>query len=127
MRVRDCSAGDFLNNVRLAVSRSQLHFIATALDFRTLEKPLGIAVSGGRSLTWRIETDVPWLTCVPSSGSGNETVIVLAHAASLEPGKYAGRITIHCSGAINTPQPVSVVLSIPERRRKAHYDSRSKS
>ena len=125
MRVRDCFAGDFLNNVRLAVSRSELHFIAPALGSRMPERHLEVAVSGGSSLTWRIETDVPWLSCVPSSGSGNRTVIVLAHPAGLEPGKHTGRITIHCPGAINSPQPVSVVLNISERPRKADSGSGS--
>jgi len=125
MRVRDGNAGDFLNNVRLDVSRSELHFIAPALGSRTPERHLEVAVSGGRSLTWRVETDVPWLSCVPSSGSGNKTVIVLAHPAGLEPGKHTGLITIHCPGAINSPQPVSVVLNISERPRKADSGSES--
>src|SRR4030042_67046 len=119
MWVRDCFAGDFLNNVRLAVSRSELHFIAPALGSQTPERHLQVAVSGGRALIWRGEMDVPWLSCVPSSGSGNKTVIVLAHPAGLGPGKHTGRITIHCPGAINSPQPVSVVLNISERPRKA--------
>jgi hypothetical protein len=125
MRVHASDAGDFLNNVRLSVSRSGLHFIASALEARTLEKPLGIAVSGASPLTWRIETDVPWLSCVPATGSGNKTVAVLVYAAGLEPDKHTGRITIRCPGASNSPQSVPVVLNLLKRQRGVVRDSRS--
>jgi uncharacterized protein (DUF362 family) len=125
MRARTCDAGDFLNNVRLSVSRSGLHFAASALEARTLEKRLGIAVSGASPLTWSIETDAPWLSCVPSTGSGNKAIAVLAHTAGLEPGKHTARIIIRCPGATNAPLTVPVVLSLLERRRLADYDSRS--
>jgi uncharacterized protein (DUF362 family) len=126
MRAQTADAGEFLSNVRLSVSRSGLHFTASALEARTLEKPLGIAVSGANPLTWRIETDAPWLSCVPSTGSGNKTVAVLARAAGLEPGKHTGRITIRCPGAANAPLTVPVVLSLLETRRCRQSGSRSK-
>ena len=124
MRVRDCNAGDFLSSVRLSVSHSELHFISPALVSRPLQRALEVAVSGGSPLTWRVETDVPWLSCAPSSGSGNKTVTVLAHPAGLEPGIHTGRITIHCYGAVNTPQQVSVLLNVSQRPRKAGFDSK---
>jgi hypothetical protein len=126
MRARTCQAGDFLNNIRLSVSRSGLRFIASAFEARTLEKPLDIAVSGANPLTWKIETDAPWLSCMPTIGSGNKTVAVLVHTAGLEPGPHTGRITIRCPGAANSPQAVSVVLNLLERRSWVKRDSRSK-
>ena len=126
MRAHSSNAGDFLNNVRISVSQSGLHFTAPFLETRTLEKSLSLAVSGASPLTWRIETDAPWLSCVPAVGSGNETVSVLARTAGLDPGKYTGRITIYCPGAANSPQSVSVVLSLRERHRPIERDSRSK-
>jgi uncharacterized protein (DUF362 family) len=124
MRARNCNAGDFLSSVRLAVSRSELHFFGPALESRPLQRSLEVAVSGGRPLAWRIETDVPWLSCFPSSGSGNKAVTVLASAVGLGSGMHSGRITIHCPGAVNTPLAVSVVLSVSGRPRKAAFDSR---
>ena len=126
MRLRTSNAGDFLNNVRLSVSRSGLRFTAPGNEARTLEKPLGIAVSGARPLAWRAETDAPWLSCVPSTGSGNEDITVLAHTAGLEPGQHMARIIIRCPGAANSPQSVSVVLNLRERRRPAGRDTRTK-
>ena len=125
MRAQTSLAGDFLNNVRLSVSRSGLRFSASVGEARTLERSLSIAVSGANPLTWRIETDAPWLSCVPSAGSGNKTVAVFVQTAGLEPGRHTGRIIIRCPGAANTPLTVSVVLSLLERRRRV--DNRSKS
>jgi uncharacterized protein (DUF362 family) len=125
MRVHASDAGDFLNNVRLSVSRSGLHFIVSVVEARTLEKSLDIAVSGASPLTWTIETDAPWLSCVPTTGSGNKTVAVLVYTAGLEPGQHTGRVTIRCPGASNSPQSVPVVLSLLERQRGVRRDSRS--
>jgi hypothetical protein len=125
MRAHTSLAGDFLNNVRLSVSRSGLHFNASVGEARTLEKFLSISVSGANALTWRIETDASWLNCVPTSGSGNQTVAVFAHTVGLEPGRHTGRIIIRCPGAANTPLAVSVVLNLFEQRRR--IDNRSKS
>jgi hypothetical protein len=119
MRVRGCNAGDFLSDARLAVSRSELHFFGPALGPRPLQRYLDIDVSGGRPLTWTIETDVPWLSSFPSSGSGNKTVTVIAYPDGLESGRHAGRITIHCPRAVNAPLAVSVSLNVPDRPRRA--------
>jgi hypothetical protein len=126
MRAHASLAGDFLNNIRISVSRSALHFSASSGEARTLEKPLSIAVSGANALTWRIETDTPWLGCVPSVGSGNQTVAVLARTAGLEPGRHTGRIIIRCPGTANTPLSVSVVLNLFEQRRQVGDRYKSK-
>jgi uncharacterized protein (DUF362 family) len=126
MLAQSCDAGDFLNRVRLSVSRSGLRFIASVDETRTLEKPLSIFVSGASPLTWTIEADAHWLSCAPAAGSGNKTVAVLVQTGGLEPGEHAGRLTIRCPGAANSPLSVSVVLSFVERRRHPYQDPRSK-
>jgi len=123
MQVRTSQAGDFLNAVRLSVSRSGLHFSAPVGASGDLEKPLEIRTSGAAPLAWTTETDVPWLSCRPASGSGNTTAGVIVHPAGLAPGWHTGRFMIRCPGASNSPQPVSVVLSLQARTRSS--DSRS--
>jgi hypothetical protein len=91
-----------------------------------MEKPLAVSVSGANPLFWRVETDVPWLDCVPSSGSGNGTIAVRVNSAGLNPGKYGGRILIQCPGAANSPQSVSVTLTIRERRESRRSEFKSK-
>ena len=126
MRAQTSLAGDFLNNVRLSVSRSGLRFSASVGEARTLERSLSIAVSGANPLTWRIETDASWLSCVPAAGSGNKTVAVFARTAGLAPGRHAGRITIRCPGTVNTPLTVSVILNLLEPQRRGGNRFKSK-
>jgi hypothetical protein len=125
IRIRTCQAGDFLNRESLSVSRSGLRFLASTTEARTLQKPLTIAVSGARPLPWTIETDGPWLSCAPSSGSGDKTVAIFVQTAGLEPGQHSGRLTIRCPGSANSPLSVSVVLSLIERGRLAENSFRS--
>jgi uncharacterized protein (DUF362 family) len=118
MRARSCVAGDFLNNVRLSLSRSGFRFTTLAFRAQIFERALDIAVSGANPLNWRIETDMPWLRCSPATGSGNETVAVLVHTAGLEPGQHSGRVSVLCPGAANSPQTASVELNLLGRRER---------
>ncbi len=126
MAVHTCAAGDFLSNIRLSVSESGLYFTTLPAGPATMEKPLNISVSGANPLSWRVETDVPWLDCVPSSGWGNGTVAVRVNPGGLGLGQHSGRILIHCPGAANSPQSVSVLLSVREDRRPRHSEFKSK-
>lgn len=126
MAVHSCSAGEFLSNIRLSVSESGLSFGAPAFGSGAMEKPLSISVSGANPLSWRVETDSSWLGCLPSSGSGNGTIAVRVNTAGLDPGQYKGRIFIYCPGAANSPQSVSVLLSIREPRDSRRSEFKSK-
>ena len=126
MRTHTSNAGEFLNDVRLSVSSSGLHFTALPGGVMTREKPLAIAVSGASPLAWRIETDARWLSCLPASGSGNKTVTVVVRPGGLEPGSHSGRIRIICPGAANSPLIVSVTLKVMQQGRQVKLDSWSK-
>jgi len=119
MRIQTSQAGDFLAKVRLSLSRSGLRFMASVSEAGILERSLDIGVSGASPLAWTADTDVPWLSCSPAAASGNRTVAVLVQTSGLEPGQHSGRITIRCPGASNSPQSVSVVLSLHGRGRRA--------
>jgi uncharacterized protein (DUF362 family) len=126
MAVHSCGAGEFMSNIRLSVSESGLLFGAPASVSGTMEKPLSISVSGANPLSWRVETDAPWLECAPSSGPGNGTIAVRVKTDGLNPGRHNGRILIHCPGAANSPQSVAVTLTIREERQRRRTEFRSK-
>lgn len=126
MAAHSVAAGEFLSNIRLSVSESGILFAAPASIPRMMEKPLAVSVSGANVLSWKIETDAPWLECSPSSGSGNATIAVRANSAGLNPGQHNGRLLIHCPGAANSPQSVSVKLTVRERRDSRRSESKSK-
>ncbi len=126
MTTNSVNAGEFLNNVRLGVSNSGLQFSAPVAGAGTMEKPFIISVSGANPLPWRVVTDSPWLECTPPSGSGNQTVAVRVNTRGLIPGRYTGQITIHCAGAVNSPQSVRVQLIIREGRDRPRGAFKSK-
>jgi hypothetical protein len=126
MRVQTTGAGEFLNRARLSVSSTALQFTASTAQLQTLEKTFRVAVSGARPLAWSIESDAAWIICSPSSGAGDASIAVLVRTAGLGPGRYTGRILIHCPGAANTPETVSVALNIRETRKRHRAESRSK-
>jgi hypothetical protein len=126
MAAHSVAAGEFLSNVRLSVSESGLLFAAPASLPKMMEKPLALSVSGANVLSWKVETDAPWLECSPSSGSGNTTIAVRANSAGLNPGQYTGRLLIYCPGAANSPQSVSVKLTVRERRDSRRSEFKSK-
>ncbi len=76
---------------------------------------LGIINSGGGTLNWTAVADgsVPaWLTVSPVNGTGNGAVTVLVDSTSLPPGVYSKSITVTATGATNSPQTVTVNLTV---------------
>jgi hypothetical protein len=123
MQTYSCQAGEFLDNVRLSVSNSGLHFAALYGQVMTLEEPLSIAVSGARPLAWRIQTDARWLSCAPTAGSGNAPVVVSVRPGGLQPGTHFGHISIVCPGTANSPLRVSVSLKILDAGKRGERES----
>jgi len=79
---------------------------------------VGISNSGGGTLTWTVEArtadGLPWLSVTPASGSGSGTLTVAVDPAGLATAAYTGTIEVSASGATNSPQTVTVTLSVTE-------------
>jgi len=73
-----------------------------------------ISNSGGGTLEWSVLDDASWLSCSPSSGSGNATITVDVSIGSLGVGTYNGIITVSSTNADNSPQTISVQLQVFE-------------
>ncbi len=70
---------------------------------------------GGGALSWTASSDVGWLILSPTSGSSTDeydTITVSVNIAGMESGEYQANITLSASGATNSPQTVSVTLTI---------------
>lgn len=72
---------------------------------------------GNGTLSYSISDDVTWLSCTPSSGTStgeHDTITVIYSTESLPCGgsPYSGTITITASGAENSPQTISVSLTV---------------
>jgi uncharacterized protein (TIGR03437 family) len=77
---------------------------------------LAIANQNGGAINWSIQTGTRsggnWLQVTPGSGSGKATVQVSASASNLDPGTYAGSITVSAPFMPNSPQTIPVTLNV---------------
>jgi len=71
--------------------------------------------SGGGTLNYSISDDAVWLSCSPGSGTstGSHNTITVDYSTSgLSPGTYNATIEVNASGASNSPQAISVILTV---------------
>ena len=76
---------------------------------------LSISNTGGGTLNWSVSDDAAWLSLSPTSGSSTgetDSVTVSINTSGLSAGTYNGTITITGTGATNTPQTVTIALTI---------------
>lgn len=96
----------------LAVSRTSVSFSGIAGGENPPAQTFTITNTGGGSLNWTATENLPWLVVSPSTGTDSSTVTVTASTAGLTAGTYSGSITVASSGAANSPQVISVSLSV---------------
>lgn len=119
MNIRTVTAGDFLHQGKISLSSGGLAFVAlTSRPGLTREKSLAIHIAGGYPFFWWGEADVDWLRFTPPSGQGNSSLTVGVDPSGLEPGRYTGRLSIHCPEAANSPASLPVLLTVVARRKK---------
>jgi hypothetical protein len=101
----------------ISVSLTSLEFSAEEGGSNPSSKSIGIRNSGQQTLNYTISDDAAWLSVSPGSGSstgGENSHTVSVDISGLGAGDYTGEITITDSNASNSPQTVSVTLTISE-------------
>ncbi len=77
--------------------------------------PLTLQNSGFGSYAYTITSDSPWMEAQPAAGTCGgqpQTVNVVFHSASLTAGEWTGTLTVTSPDAVNSPQTVTVTLTI---------------
>jgi M6 family metalloprotease-like protein len=97
---------------QIAINRSNLNFGSTSPGFTTSSQRLVIRNSGSGTLNWSVTDNVSWLTCTPSSGTNAGLVYASVSVTGLTAGTYTGTITVSDPNASNSPQTVSVLLTV---------------
>jgi uncharacterized protein (TIGR03437 family) len=92
----------------ISLSGMQLQFTYTMGGASPATQNITVANSGGGTLTWSALSNVPWLS-VFSSTTG---LTVSVNPSGLSTGPHVGAITIAASGATNSPQTISVTLTV---------------
>src|SRR4029077_2605833 len=66
-----------------------------------------------------VSTTANWLSVSPTSGATPGTVSVSVNAGTLQPGTYTGTVNITSTGAGNSPQSVTVNLTVGQPQNLA--------
>jgi hypothetical protein len=82
-------------------------------DTEPSSQTVAVEISNGTA-TWTATPDSPWISIIPTTGSGNTTTyaVVRINPAGLEPGVYKGNITIDAPKADGSPVNVEVNLTV---------------
>ena len=103
----------------IAFSPESFSFTATEGGANPAAQTLEIWNSGeeGSTLDWSVSDDAAWLSLSPTSGSStgeHDAVTVSVDMSGMSASDYSAAIAISAEGATNTPQEVSVSLTISE-------------
>jgi len=63
-------------------------------------------------LNYTATSDAAWLTVTPTTGTAPQDLIVSVNTSGLSAGTLTGHITISAAGALQSPQTVTVTLSL---------------
>jgi hypothetical protein len=117
----DGNPSDTSDGVFSIVSGSMVHMDLNPgrLDFCTLTPGIHtgtqeIWLTGSSAGTWHWQTgsSAAWLSAAPASGSGDGIISVSVNSTGLGIGAYTGTVSITSADAANSPQYLSVTLTV---------------
>jgi len=97
---------------KIELNRSQSSFGVAISGAKTSDVPLVIHNGGTGILNWNVISSESWLKVNPGSGSCSGIVTISVDPSGLAAGTYSGSIIVTATGAINSPQTVSVTLKV---------------
>jgi len=97
---------------RLVVSPPSLAFTGVAGGIGPPRQPLTVDAIGTGWLTWAASADVPWLSVSPASDTAPAVTWVAVLVPGLQPGAYAGHLTIETTSGPFMRVPVPVTLDL---------------
>ncbi len=104
------------SSVTLVITPASLTFSQTVGGQAPPAQTLAVSVSGGAGLSFSatasISSGAGWLSVSPTSGTTPATLSVSVNGTSLSAGTYNGSITVVSAGAANSPQIISVTLTV---------------
>jgi uncharacterized protein (TIGR03437 family) len=100
----------------IALSQTALSFVATAQQPQPAKQIFAVTISAAAALTFTTQSSAAWLQATPATGqttaANPSSVSVLVNATGLTIGVYYASIDIASSGAVNSPQTVTVILNV---------------
>lgn len=97
----------------LTVTPATVTFLATAGQANPPVQALSIVNSGNSdTFSWTSATDAAWLGLSTASGTVPSSTNITVSTTGLTPGTYTGHVTISAAGIPNSPQTVTVTLTL---------------
>ena len=96
----------------IALSPASLTFQALSGQPNPPTQAMQIQNAGLGSFNWTAASDSSWLTIFAASGTTPANINVAANSTGLAPGTYTGHIVVTASGIPNSPQTLTVTLSV---------------
>ncbi len=106
---------------QIQLSRTGLNLAGVAGGSQTDDETVIVSNSGGGTLAWKASASTlsggNWLSVSPASGSldagaAGAALTISSDSSKLTPGTYSGSINFTAQGAANSPQTVSVRLTV---------------
>ncbi|MGD2088080.1 MAG: hypothetical protein PVH61_18010 [Candidatus Aminicenantes bacterium] len=94
------------------LNRTQLNFGACPGKATTGAQNFLIENTGGLPLNWTVSDNANWLNCSPNSGTNFGEISVSVNGSGLAPGTYTGAVTVSDPHAENSPQIMTVTLTV---------------
>lgn len=95
----------------ISLSAAQANFAYIVGGALPAPQTISISNSGGGTLSWSASPNASWLFVTPS-GTAPSRLTISANPSGLSVGSYSGAITLTATGATNSPQTITVALSI---------------
>ncbi len=101
----------------IVLNPATLSFSATRLGPNPANQTIALTNGGDGDLSWTASSNQSWLTVSPASGTGNATLTASVNTTGLTAGTHTATITVTDAGATNSPQTVSVALTLAPAQR----------
>ena len=96
-----------------AIGLSSTNLVFSALPGApAVTQTVSVNNTGSGTLTYTTHSSASWLTATVGTGTAPDTLTVTANPAQLAAGVYTGTVQIIASGALNSPQNISVTFAV---------------
>ena len=96
----------------ITLSKRTLNFGAIQVGSATSNEKVTITNTGEGTLNWQAASEQSWIGVSPASGTGNGSMEIGIATTSLYPGTYQGAVTVTDPNASNSPQVITVNLTV---------------
>jgi len=109
---------------KIGANPKALSFTASSDQGAASPAATSVTNTGSGTLTWTASPSASWLAVSPSGGSlaalASEPLLISVNTAGMTPGHYTATVDVSDPNSLNSPQTVSIDLSVTESSLPVH-------